>query len=399
MSKRLVHTPEGVRDIYGAEYEKKRKVEKLLHRTFLQFGYQDIQTPSFEFFDVFGKEIGTTASKDLYKFFDKEGNTLALRPDFTPSMARCAAKYFMEETLPVRFTYHGNAFVNTSNLQGKLKETTQMGVELFNDDSVLADAEMIALAVEACRAAGLKEFQISVGNIEFFKGICEEIGLSEEDELALREYISAKNYFGAEEFLISVGVKREQAQVALKAADGFGSADFLQEAKALVSNIRSLDAIDRLQSLYEALEVYGVTKYISFDLSMVIKYHYYTGVIFKGYTYGVGDAFLTGGRYDKLLSYFGKDAPAIGFMITIDELMIALESQKLAVAKDADIVLLLYKKDCCKQAIQTAAAMRAQGQKVELMLKSEELPLSVYETFAKNNQIKEIDTRYIENEG
>ncbi|MBO6016156.1 MAG: ATP phosphoribosyltransferase regulatory subunit, partial [Lachnospiraceae bacterium] len=324
MSKRLVHTPEGVRDIYGAEYEKKMRIQELLHQTFLRSGYRDIQTPSFEFFDVFGKEIGTTPSKDLYKFFDKEGNTLALRPDFTPSMARCGAKYFMEETLPVRFTYHGNAFVNTSNLQGKLKETTQTGVELFNDDSVLADAEMIALSVEALRCAGLKEFQISIGNVEFIKGICEEIGLSEEDELSLREYISAKNYFGVEEFLHEVGVSRDLADIVLKATEACGSIDFLDEAKKLVTNDRSLGAIERLKKLYEALETYDVTRYVSFDLSMVSKYHYYTGVIFKGYTYGVGDAILTGGRYDKLLSYFGKNAPAIGFVITVDDLMIAL---------------------------------------------------------------------------
>ena len=92
-SKRLLHTPEGVRDIYGKEYQTKLKIQELFHEKFSLFGYEDIQTPSFEFFDVFGKEVGTTPSRELYKFFDKEGNTLVLRPDFTPSIARCAAKY------------------------------------------------------------------------------------------------------------------------------------------------------------------------------------------------------------------------------------------------------------------------------------------------------------------
>lgn len=395
MSKRLVHTPEGVRDIYGAEYKKKLLIQDKLHQTFLSFGYKGIQTPSFEFFDVFGKEIGTTTSKDLYKFFDKEGNTLALRPDFTPSMARCGAKYFMEETMPVRFTYLGNAFVNTSNLQGKLKETTQMGVELFNDGSLLADAEMICLAIQALKEAGLKDFQISIGNIEFFKGICEEIGLDEESELELREFISTKNYFGAEEFLLSIGTKKELIEVVLKVTDAFGNYDFLEEAKNFVHNERSLGAISHLCKLYEALQVYEVTDYVSFDLGMVSKYHYYTGIIFKGYTYGVGDAVLTGGRYDKLLSYFGKQSPAIGFMITIDELMLALESQKLAPEVASDIVLLLYKEDSYKDAIKTAADMRKEGNRVELMLMAENKKVADYEVFAKNNLIKEIDTRYI----
>ena len=117
MNQKLLHTPEGVRDIYGEEYARKLKVEELIHEKLRSFGYQDIQTPTFEFFDVFSKEVGTTASKELYKFFDKEGNTLVLRPDFTPSMARCAAKYFMEEDIPIRFSYSGNTFTNLSFLQ------------------------------------------------------------------------------------------------------------------------------------------------------------------------------------------------------------------------------------------------------------------------------------------
>ena len=158
MSKPLVHTPEGVRDIYGEEYVRKLLVEEKLHHTLRSFGYQDIQTPTFEFFDVFSREIGTTPSRELYKFFDKEGNTLVLRPDFTPSMARCAAKYFMDEKLPIRFSYLGNTFTNTSSLQGKLKEVTQLGAELIQEPSVQADGEMIAMVVEALKASGLEDF-------------------------------------------------------------------------------------------------------------------------------------------------------------------------------------------------------------------------------------------------
>ena len=180
MSKPLVHTPEGVRDIYGEEYLRKLLVEEKLHHTLRSFGYQDIQTPTFEFFDVFSREIGTTPSRELYKFFDKEGNTLVLRPDFTPSMARCAAKYFMDEKLPIRFSYLGNTFTNTSSLQGKLKEVTQLGAELIQEPSVQADGEMIAMVVEALKASGLEDFQVSIGEVEYFKGICSQAGLDEE---------------------------------------------------------------------------------------------------------------------------------------------------------------------------------------------------------------------------
>ena len=328
MNQRLLHTPEGVRDIYGKEYQKKLAVEESLHGLIGSYGYDDVQTPTFEYFDVFSKEIGTTPSKELYKFFDKEGNTLVLRPDFTPSIARCAAKYFMEDKNPLRFTYKGNTFTNTSNLQGKLKEVTQMGVELIGDPSVEADGEMIALVVECLKEAGLREFQVSIGQVEYFKGLCQEAGLDEETEMDLRACISGKNFFAAQELLMERNVSDPYREILLKVADLFNSMTSLEDAKKLVSNERSLAAIDRLEKLDAVLKLYGVADYVSYDLGMLSKYNYYTGVIFKAYTYGVGNAIITGGRYNTLLGRFGKDAPAIGFAIVIDDVMEALSRQK-----------------------------------------------------------------------
>lgn len=371
--KRFVHTPEGVRDIYGMECQKKHRIQEMIHENFTKFGYEDIETPTFEFFDVFGREIGTTPSKELYKFFDKEGNTLVLRPDFTPSIGRCAAKYFMEQSVPVRLSYMGNTFTNTSNLQGKLKEATQMGVELIGDAGIMADAEMVHLAVSSLKAAGLKEFQVSIGEIGFFKGICEEAILDEDTELKLREFISNKNYFGAEELLLNnQNLKPEKIESFLKITELFGSFDVLEEALELVHNKRSKRAILRLQQMYELLQMYGDEKYVSVDLGMVSKYHYYTGLIFKGYTYGVGDAVVTGGRYDGLLSYFGKDAASIGFVINVDGLMQALASRKLMPEILPRTTLLIYEEEAAKEAIRYACELRRLGEPCELMMLGEE---------------------------
>lgn len=367
MRKSLLHTPEGVRDIYGEEYARKLLIEHSLHDTIGLYGYQDIQTPTFEFFDVYSREIGTTPSSQLYKFFDKEGNTLSLRPDFTPSCARCAAKYFMDETKPIRLTYCGNTFTNTSNLQGKLKEVTQMGAELIMEPSVEADAEMISMVIDALKSCGLKDFQITIGEVEYFKGICSQAGLTEEVERNLRDYISAKNYFGAQELLREQRVRNDYAQVLLRLADTVLGADDLAEAKQIVDNERSLLAVERLENLYRVLEKYGVEKYVAFDLGLLSKYNYYTGVIFKGYTYGVGDAIVTGGRYDSLLSCFGKDAPAIGFMIVVDDLMEALARQNLCPAIKAEGVLLVYEKGAFDSALIKAQKLRNEGMRAELM--------------------------------
>ena len=185
----ILHTPEGVRDIYGSEFVQKFELQQLLYRVLAGQGYQGIETPTFEFFDVFSREVGTVPSRELYKFFDKEGNTLALRPDMTPSIARAVSKYFHDET-PIRLCYMGNTFINYDKYQGRLKETTQLGAELMGEESVEADVELLSVLIEALKAAGLREFQVSVGQVEFFKALLKEAGIGSEAEESLREAIS-----------------------------------------------------------------------------------------------------------------------------------------------------------------------------------------------------------------
>ncbi len=367
MNKQLLHTPEGVRDIYGLEYAKKLYVENKLHEAIAKYGYEDIQTPTFEFFDVFSRDIGTTPSRELYKFFDKEGNTLVLRPDFTPSIARCAAKYFMEEEAPIRFCYMGNTFTNTSNLQGKLKEVTQIGAELINDDCVQADAEMLSMIIEALCNTGLKNFQLSIGQVEFFKGLCEEAGLDAETEDTLRDYISSKNYLAAQNLLHSKQVAEPHLSTLLEVADLFGDIETIKACKAWVRNERSLQAIERLEQIYEVLKLYGVEEYVSFDLGLLSKYHYYTGIIFKAYTYGIGDAIVKGGRYNHLLQKFGKEASAIGFAVVVDDMLDALKRQKVELPIEDNKKKIYYTAVNYKEQLQSAIEYRKQGIAVELV--------------------------------
>ena len=369
MSRELVHTPEGVRDIYGKECIDREIIQGLVHGAIKRFGYQDINTPTFEFFDVFAEEISATSAKELYKFFDKEGNTLVLRPDFTPSVARCVSKYFLEEECPIRICYSGNTFTNTTRLQGKLREYMQMGAELMNDDSVEADAEMIAMMIQALLDTGLTEFQVNVGDADYYKGICEEAGMTEETEAELREQIAGKNYFAAEKILIDGEVAEKYRNMLLKVSEFAGSVDELEKAAGQVNNKRSTDAVDRLQALYNVLCLYGFEKYISFDLSMLSQYNYYTGVIFKAYTYGVGDAIAKGGRYDDLLMKFGKGAPAIGFMIVIDDLMSALYRQGIHIQSRADRVVLTYTASEYASVLAKAQILRQKGENVVLQKK------------------------------
>ncbi|MCI8335229.1 MAG: ATP phosphoribosyltransferase regulatory subunit [Lachnospiraceae bacterium] len=319
----ILHTPEGVRDIYGSEFVQKFELQQRLYRLLAGEGYQGIETPTFEYFDVFSREVGTVPSRELYKFFDKEGNTLVLRPDLTPSIARTVSKYFHEET-PIRLCYMGNTFINYDNYQGRLKETTQLGAELMGDKSAQADAELIALVVESLKKAGLTEFQVSVGQVGFFKSLLKEAGIDPQTEEALRRFISDKNLFGVEELLAGDAVSPKLRQIFLEMTTLSGTEDVLQRARDLTSNPEALHALRRLEDIFENLKERGCAPYVTFDLGMLSKYNYYTGIIFRAYSYGYGEPLVKGGRYDTLLSHFGRTLPAVGFAIDINQLMRAL---------------------------------------------------------------------------
>lgn len=388
MKEKLLHTPEGVRDIYNSECAMKLTLQNNLHHVLEHYGFRDIQTPSFEFFDIFSQERGTVASKDMYKFFDRDGNTLVLRPDITPSIARCAAKYYKEENFPIRLGYIGNTYINNTSYQGKLKEVTQLGAELINDDSIEADAEMLALTIECLLKSGLKEFQLEIGEADFFRALIEEAGFEDEEEVInLREFIEKKNMFGVEEIVMTKDMSPELKSILMKLPELFGTLDILDAAKLLTSNKRAIKAIERLEKLYVILADYGYEKYASFDLGMLSNYNYYTGIIFKAYTYGTGDAIVTGGRYDNLVGQFGKVAPAIGVAIVIDQLMLALSRQKLLAEPESQDTLILYKSEYRKHAIALANHFRKGGINTILQKSNEEFKTEDYQSYAKRMNI------------
>ncbi len=388
MKEKLLHTPDGVRDIYDNEYKRKRKVMSELHHVLELYSYHDIQTPTFEYFDIFSRDKGSAPSNEMYKFFDRENNTLVLRPDITPSIARCVAKYYETEELPIRLCYEGNTFINKISHQGKLCEVTQIGGELVNDDSSAADAEILATVVDCIQAVGLEEFQIEVGEVDFFKGIIEEAGLHEEEEIAIREYIQNKNFFGLQEYVKHLDISEHLKQVLVSFDQLFGGLEMLERAKGLVQNQRSLIAIDRLEKVYHALSYYHCEEHVGFDLSMLSDFKYYTGILFKGYTYGTGDAIVRGGRYNALLSQFGKDAPAIGFAFVIDALMNAISRQGIPVEIEEKEIILLYQREYQQKAIEMGCQMRKEGKKVELIRMSAKKTLEDYQAYAEKEHFE-----------
>lgn len=389
MAASLLHTPEGVRDIYDRECARKLTIQEKISHIFHLYGYEDIETPTFEYFDIFNKERGSVTSQEMFKFFDRDNNTLVLRPDMTPAIARCVGKYFFEETIPVRLCYRERTFTNNSSYQGRQKEITQTGVELIGDDASTADAEVIAMVIEALKASGLKEFQVELGQVEFFRGLTEEAGMDQETRETLRELIENKNYFGVEELISRQRISDSLGTMFLRLPELFGTLDQLGQVKAMVTNERSRKAIERLEKIQAILESYGLADYVSYDLGMLSKYQYYTGIIFKAYTYGTGEYIVNGGRYDKLLVQFGKDVPAVGFAIIIDQLMLALARQKVEIAAEPTAAMVLYDPRVQEQAVKMARELRNQQKKTVLIRKSSKISLTEYKNFALRKEFQQ----------
>lgn len=391
MNEQLLHTPEGVRDIYNDECERKILLENTLLKELRSFGYHPIQTPSFEFFDIFGKEIGTTPSKELYKFFDREGNTLVLRPDITPSIARCAAKYYMDDDIPIRFCYTGNTFINNNSYQGRLKERTQLGAELIGDASAEADAELLAMAVQLMLAAGLKEFQLSVGHVEFLRGLFEAAEISAEQETEIRELLLNRNYYGVEEIVSVLPVREDLKELFGLLNDAMLTREKISAAKEKAAGYPKIcHALERLEQLDDLLRIYRIEKYVCYELAMISGYEYYTGIIFAGYTFGSGEALITGGRYDNLLKSFGKNAPSIGFAVIIDQLMAVMQRQHIRIPFENRTKWIVYSERYREDAIKDAQVLRGRGETVELMPLTEKTTREIYESYAERNGIQDV---------
>lgn len=395
MSKWKLHTPEGVQDILQEECIIKREIEERITSIFQSYGYYEIQPPTFEFYDVFAGESGLIEQETMFKFFDHQGRILALRPDITTPIARIVATKYKDITPPLRLSYVGNAFRYDEPYQGaRLREFTQAGIEMIGINTPEADAEIIAITINALLASGLKEFQIEIGQIEFFKGLMDQTGLAEDDIEKMRILIDSKDSLAIEELVKSYEMDSQLKNIILNLPSLFGGIEIIDNLEKETINTRALNALKNLRQVYNILLDYGLEQYISIDLGMVQSINYYTGIIFKGFTHGLGFPVCSGGRYDGLISEFGKSLPAMGVAIGINRLMSALERQKVEFRLWKVDSLINYYGTGRKKAFQIADELRSQGLIVEVY-PGEYSPDSVV-AYAKCKKIDGIITVYDE---
>ncbi len=382
-----LHTPEGVRDFLPAEFAYKKEVTERIMSVFFRYGYEAVESPTLEYLDVFeGKD--SIPAQDMYKLFDRNGEPLALRSDMTPQIARMATTYYQPSQLPLRFCYTADSFRNSTNYQGKLKEFTQSGIELIGSGSVAADSEVIAVAINSLIAAGCPDFKIDVGHPMFLKSILKEEGLAGSVCASVLQNIALRDYVAVEKLISIHNLSTSANKIFNDLPLLTGDVSLLDNLREFTNNPEALAALDELKQIYGFLCAYGLQDYVLFDLAMIGNLDYYTGFIFRGYTYGTGFSILDGGRYDTLFSKFGRDYPAVGFAIRINHLISALQSKSIQLPMEQVDTLLVYDDGCMQRALATGDELRSQGLFIENSLLGGDLEKNI--TYAKQKGISGI---------
>ena len=319
--------PRGVQDRFLQEAARRRRAEAVLRDCFARWGYQEIIPPTFEYQENLSVGASPRLQQAMYRFFDHRGRTLALRPDFTPQVARIAATKLLDQPLPLRCSYVGSLFRYEEPQAGRQREFTQAGVELMGADTYAADAEIIALTIASLEALGLTGVQVNLGQMAFFRALTG--GLEGECLEAIRDATDRKNQAALDAALAAAGNRLDapRAEVLRRLPGLVGGEDVLEETGSLCARLdaprAALAALDRLARVYRQLEAYGVAGRVVLELGEVRGMDYYTGITFRGLVPGLGWPVASGGRYDDLVAQFGRPLPAVGFGLSVGRALLA----------------------------------------------------------------------------
>ena len=357
-------TPEGTKDLLFGECIVRRNIENTLMGIFRSRGYSETITPGLEFYDVFNLNSSYFPQENLYKLTDSKGRLLVMRPDTTMPIARIVATRLRDADLPLKLCYAQAVYTTEPSLKGRSDEVVQAGIELIGSQLKMADLEVISTAVDSLSSFGM-EFSLELGHIGIFKELVSKLDASEKDKESIRKLIENKNFPALNDLLDSFG--NSAVTNALKKLPAlFGGEEVFEKAEELMPDDNIKRILDELREVYaDASELCGGDGSITVDLGLVNKTDYYTGLIIKGYLQGHGEEVLSGGRYDKLISEFGYDVPAIGFAVNINAVAKLMEKSDVLPAEPKADVIVYAEEGCEVAALKAASELREQGLVVE----------------------------------
>ena len=360
------YTPDGFCDMLPSVCAFQKDCEGKLRELFALNGYKEIMTPGLEYCDIY-TSTGFVAEEELYKLTDQKGRLLAIRYDGTVPAARYAATTYKDSEMPIRLSYIENMYRFNQMGGGKQSGFTQAGVELLGAKGPAADAEVIALAISSAREMGIEDLQISIGQVLFIECLGRQMDIGQDDLAVIREAVESKDSVTIDKICDRLGLAGEDRKTLLMLPESQGQYDVIDSFMERVTDETAKAVLNYIKEVLDCLDEYGYLKYITVDLGLIGSIDYYTGLIFKGYTYEVGFPIISGGRYDNVVSRFGRDAEAVGFSLSITLAVTALIRQD-AVMPDATADAIVGFDSSIKgaraSAIALAQTMRADGSKV-----------------------------------
>ncbi|ALS24396.1 ATP phosphoribosyltransferase regulatory subunit [Paenibacillus naphthalenovorans] len=368
MSKpKVFEKPTGVKDYLPEAAAALRGIEFKVLQCMERWGYREIITPTLEYYDTVGV-ASSTEDKKLFKLLDRNGTTLVMRSDMTAPIARVVSSLLREHPFPLRLSYHANVFRAIEAEAGRDAEFFQTGVELVGDDSSESDAEVIALAVACLQAASVKEFKIALGHVGFLNGLFQEMLEGRPDaQRALKDCLMSRDYVGYRETIKALGLPAEVQKKLEGVLRLRGGQEICRLAQQVTHDPVAERAIAHLCEIWDVLKAYHVSEHVLIDLTMIGDFSYYTGMTFEGYAADLGFPVCSGGRYDNLLSQFGRPAPATGFALKTNRILEVVG--KSASSATARRVLVAYTAEHREAALKEALALRSrEGLMVETKL-------------------------------
>ncbi len=322
MSEPLSKIPDGMRYYTGAEARLRRGVEDTIMAIFDGWSYEEITTPCVDYLALFERGMGDEQAHRAFRFTDCDGRMLALRPDVTSSVARAASTLFAGRPRPLRFCYASQVFRQRPQSHAEWRrEHRQLGCELFGAGGSGAEVEMLSVAAEILTALNLSsDYRITVNSVEIFNGIAEGLALDGLEREAMRQLVDQRDTAELQKFLARFGASETERASFSHLIRLSGKGEILAEARRIITNRRSVDALDGLESLWRIIGALDLADCCEIDLGDVSGLDYYTGLTFKIYVTGAGTRVGSGGRYDNLTANFGRAEPAVGFVLNLDAL-------------------------------------------------------------------------------
>ena len=312
--KRLLQIPQGTEGIYLEEALRHKMIIRRIEDLYLKWGYLPVETPVFDFFDTYKPYIPGDQLDNIYRLMDREGDLLMLRSDVTLFLCKQMGLALNGSDLPLR-VFYGDTILRHQNIEDISKnEFFQMGAELIGVPGMDGDLEVLSLAVEMLDALGI-QWKLHLGTSGILAPVRSAIGGEQKNDL--HHAVLVRDFREMSGILAAAGIARKKADALADLCSFIGTSEefsaYAQSLNAEMYGAETLSQLKYLTDLLATLSRVTDTGNIRVDLSELGSQAYHTGVVFQGYTPGIDSAFLSGGRYDRLLDDFGFDAHAAGF--------------------------------------------------------------------------------------